>query len=173
MAAIDDFDEMNEAEEDLQEEEEAVDVDDLVEEDLDATGQPSEKKQIQELLYRGFSGKLREDAHKLLQAHPEIQADYMEIVREKLPVKDLPVRNDSNHKTYPFLTQYEKTKVLSLRASQLAHNSLPFIEVPKHITDVHEIAKLELEAKRIPFIIKRPIPDRTFEYWRLQDLIIL
>jgi hypothetical protein len=30
-----------------------------------------------------------------------------------------------------------------------------------------------LEAKRIPYIIKRPLPDRTFEYWRLQDLIIL
>ena len=88
-------------------------------------------------------------------------------------MKNLPVMNDSNHKTYPFLTQYEKTKILSLRASQLAHNSRPFIDVPAHVTDVHEIARLELDAKRIPYIIKRPLPDRTFEYWRLQDLVIL
>jgi len=168
-AAVEDFDELNEQEEDIFEEEDAIDTEDLEEvEEL-----PAEKKQIQELLYRGFSGKLREDAHKLLQAHPEIQADYMEIIKERLPVKDLPVLNDANHKTYPFLTQYEKTKILSLRASQLAHNSRPFIEVPAHISDVHEIARLELEAKRIPYIIKRPLPDRTFEYWRLQDLIIL
>ena len=167
-AAIEDQDELNEQDEDFFEEEDVLDTEDIEEEEL-----PTEKKQIQELLYRGFSGKLREDAHKLLQAHPEIQADYIEIINERLLVKDLPVMNDANHKTYPFLTQYEKTKILSLRASQLAHNSRPFIEVPAHVTDVHEIARLELEAKRIPYIIKRPLPDRTFEYWRLQDLIIL
>jgi len=167
-AAIEDQDELNEQDEDFFEEEDALDTEDIEEEEL-----PTEKKQIQELLYRGFSGKLREDAHKLLQAHPEIQADYIEIINERLLVKDLPVMNDANHKTYPFLTQYEKTKILSLRASQLAHNSRPFIEVPAHVTDVHEIARLELDAKRIPYIIKRPLPDRTFEYWRLQDLVIL
>lgn len=167
-AAIEDQDELNEQDEDFFEEEDVLDTEDIEEEEL-----PTEKKQIQELLYRGFSGKLREDAHKLLQAHPEIQADYIEIINERLLVKDLPVMNDANHKTYPFLTQYEKTKILSLRASQLAHNSRPFIEVPAHVTDVHEIARLELEAKRIPYIIKRPLPDRTFEYWRLQDLVIL
>ena len=167
-AAIEDQDELNEQDEDFFEEEDALDTEDIEEEEL-----PAEKKQIQELLYRGFSGKLREDAHKLLQAHPEIQADYIEIINERLLVKNLPVMNDSNHKTYPFLTQYEKTKILSLRASQLAHNSRPFITVPAHVTDVHEIARLELDAKKIPYIIKRPLPDRTFEYWRLQDLVIL
>ena len=167
-AAIEDQDEMNEQDEDFFEEEDVLNTEDVEEEEL-----PTEKKQIQELLYRGFSGKLREDAHKLLQAHPEIQADYIEIINERLLVKDLPVMNDPNHKTYPFLTQYEKTKILSLRASQLAHNSRPFIVVPAHVTDVHEIARIELDAKRIPYIIKRPLPDRTFEYWRLQDLVIL
>jgi DNA-directed RNA polymerase subunit K/omega len=167
-AAVEDFDELNEQDDDYVNDEMEDEVGDEEVEDL-----PVEKKQLQELLYRGFSSKLREDAHKLLQAHPEIQADYMEIIRERLPIKDLPITKDNNHKTYPFLTQYEKTKVLSLRASQLAHNSRPFIDVPPHVTDVHEIARLELEDKRIPYIIKRPLPDRTFEYWRLQDLIIL
>jgi len=69
-AAIEDQDELNEQDEDFFEEEDALDTEDIEEEEL-----PTEKKQIQELLYRGFSGKLREDAHKLLQAHPEIQAD--------------------------------------------------------------------------------------------------
>jgi DNA-directed RNA polymerase subunit K/omega len=170
MAAVEDYDEINEMEEEMAEEEELVEAEEA---DEEITELPAEKKQLQELLYKGLSGKLREDSHKLLQAHPEIQVDYMEIIREKLPVKELPIVNDPNHKTYPFLTHYEKTKVLSLRASQLAHNSRPFVEVPKHITDVHDIARLELEAKRMPFIIKRPLPDRTFEYWRLQDLIIL
>ena len=50
---------------------------------------------------------------------------------------------------------------------------MPFIDVPKHITDVKDIAKLELEQKRLPFVIKRPLPNGQFEYWRLADLLIL
>jgi hypothetical protein len=168
MNAAEDYDEVAEEAEDMNDEEDVLETEEIEEEEV-----TPEKKQLQELLYRGFSGKLKEDAHKLLQAHPEIQADYLEIIRERLPVKDLPVINDGNHRTYPFLNQYEKTKVLSHRASELAHGSRPFIEVPKHVTNVSDIARLELEAKRIPYIIKRPLPNRTFEYWRLQDLIIL
>jgi hypothetical protein len=36
-----------------------------------------------------------------------------------------------------------------------------------------EIAKLELEQRRLPYIIKRPMPDGSFEYWRLSDLMVL
>jgi DNA-directed RNA polymerase I, II, and III subunit RPABC2 len=75
--------------------------------------------------------------------------------------------------TYPFLTLYERTKVLSLRASQLAHGSAPFIDVPEYLTDVYEVAKAELEAKRLPYILKRPLPNGEYEYWRLADLMIL
>jgi DNA-directed RNA polymerase subunit K/omega len=49
----------------------------------------------------------------------------------------------------------------------------PYIAVPAHVTDLREIARLELEARRLPIIIKRPMPDGTFEKWRLSDLLIL
>jgi DNA-directed RNA polymerase I, II, and III subunit RPABC2 len=75
--------------------------------------------------------------------------------------------------TYPFLTLYEKTKVLCLRASQLAHGTPAFIDVPEYLTDVYEIAKAELEAKRLPYILKRPLPDGEYEYWRLADLMLI
>ena len=41
------------------------------------------------------------------------------------------------------------------------------------MTDVYDIAKAELEAKRLPYILKRPLPDGEYEYWRLADLMIL
>jgi len=41
------------------------------------------------------------------------------------------------------------------------------------MTDVSEIARLELESRRLPFLIRRPMPDGSFEYWRLSDLMIL
>jgi DNA-directed RNA polymerase I, II, and III subunit RPABC2 len=97
-------------------------------------------------------------------------------VQERLIIKDayppLPGK-DTTHTTYPFLTLYEKTKVLSLRASQLARGAPSFIEVPEYLTDVYEIAKAELEAKRLPYILKRPLPDGNWEYWRLADLMIV
>lgn len=111
----------------------------------------------------------------LLDQHPEIWPDYEEAVLEKLVVRDAyppTAAGDKRHSTYPFLTLYEKTKVLSLRASQLGRGAPPYIDVPEYLTDVYEIAKAELEAKRLPFILKRPLPDGTFEYWRLADLMV-
>ncbi len=114
----------------------------------------------------------------LLEQHPEIWPDYEETVLEKLMIRaPYPPRatdtQDNQHTTYPFLTLYEKTKVLALRASQLARGAPPFIDVPEYLTDVYEIARAELEAKRLPYILKRPLPDGTFEYWRLADLMII
>ena len=116
-------------------------------------------------------------AQGLLDQHPEIRPDYEETVLEKLVIREVypPTggQGKKSHVTYPFLTLYERTKVLSLRASQLAHGSAPFIDVPEYLTDVYEVAKAELEAKRLPYILKRPLPNGEYEYWRLADLMLL
>lgn len=115
-------------------------------------------------------------SHALLESHPEIWPDYEESVLEKLVIRDAyppAAAVDKKHTTYPFLTLYEKTKILSLRAAQLARGAAPYIDVPDYLTDVYEIARAELEAKRLPYILKRPLPNGEFEYWRLADLMIL
>lgn len=119
---------------------------------------------------------IRPELKKLYQQHPECLLEYVETVLPKVPLKVSPPSKDNPdpaHKTYPFLTVYEKTKIIGLRANQLSQGSRPFINVPEHITDVREIARLELEQKRLPFIVKRPMPNGSYEYWRLADLIIL
>jgi len=112
---------------------------------------------------------------RLYQQHPECNLDYIDQVIPKIPLQIIPggEKADSNHRTYPFLTNFERTKIIGLRANQISKGSVPFIPVPKHITDVKDIARLELDQKRLPFIIKRPLPDGTYEYWRLVDLLIL
>lgn len=113
---------------------------------------------------------------RLYQQHPECNLDYMEQVIPKIPLQVLPPggdQADANHRTYPFLTNFERTKIIGLRANQISRGSVPFISVPKHITDVRDIARLELEQKRLPYLVKRPLPNGTFEYWRLCDLLIL
>ena len=116
------------------------------------------------------------ELRRLYQQHPECNLDYIEQVIPKIPLQIVPPggeKADINHRTYPFLTNFERTKIIGLRANQISRGSVPFISVPKHITDVRDIARLELEQKRLPYLIKRPLPDGTFEYWRLSDLMIL
>lgn len=102
----------------------------------------------------------------LLSHHPEIWVDYSETVKEKI------VKAGKKPVCYPFLTQFERTKVLSFRASQLAQGSMPYIEVPDTVSDLYVIAKMELKMKKLPFIIKRPLPDGSYEYWNLSELVV-
>ncbi len=136
---------------------------------------------------------------KLYATHPECNLDYVEGVVSNVPLKVAPPKRlsaleaaekvlaegagdstaddeamqgvDKHHTTYPFLTQYERTRIIGFRANQLSQGAQPFIIVPEHVSDVREIARLELAEKRLPFIIKRPLPDGKYEYWRLQDLL--
>jgi DNA-directed RNA polymerase I, II, and III subunit RPABC2 len=77
---------------------------------------------------------------------------------------------DQLHKTLPYLTKYEKARVLGQRAKQIETGAKPLVKVPENIIDGYIIAELELREKKIPFIIKRPIPGGAFEYWHLRDL---
>ena len=80
---------------------------------------------------------------------------------------------DKLHRTIPFLTKYEKTKIIGLRLKQLNSGAKPYIVVDESIIDNIIIANMELLQKKLPFIIQRPLPNNTFEYWKLQDLEII
>lgn len=80
---------------------------------------------------------------------------------------------DKCHTTIPFLTKYEYTRILGVRASQIEQGAPLFINVPDSLIDSYLIAKEELHQKRLPFIVKRPLPNGTIEYWKLEDLEIL
>ena len=79
---------------------------------------------------------------------------------------------DVNHKTIPILTKYEKTRVIGQRAKQINSGCKPYISVSENIIDGYLIAEMELKEKKIPFIIRRPLPNGKFEYWKIKDLEI-
>jgi DNA-directed RNA polymerase I, II, and III subunit RPABC2 len=109
----------------------------------------------------------------LYKFHPETIVDYAETIIPNVPLQVAPPdgATDAKHESPPFLTIYERTKILGTRTNQLAEGARPFITVPEYVTNPLDIAKLELEQRRLPFIVKRPMPDGTFEYWRLSDLM--
>jgi len=80
---------------------------------------------------------------------------------------------DPLHKTVPFLTKYERARIIGERAKQLEYGSKPFITVEQNEIDSYLIAEKEYLQKAIPFIIKRPLPNGSCEYWKLKDLEIM
>lgn len=80
---------------------------------------------------------------------------------------------DPLHRTLPFITKYEKAKILGERAKQLNAGAEPFVEVGDEIVDGYLIALAEFEQKKIPMIVRRPLPNGGSEFWRLADLEIL
>lgn len=68
------------------------------------------------------------------------------------------------------LTKFEKAKLIGVRAQMIANGSCPTILVPTHITDSLDIAKLEFELKKIPCLIRRHLPDKSYKDYRASDL---
>jgi DNA-directed RNA polymerase I, II, and III subunit RPABC2 len=120
-----------------------------------------------------FDKDLREDY--LINFHPEsLIQNYDEIYNLARVVRDANgVIVDSLHRTLPMMTKYEKTRILGQRAKQINDGATPFVKVPEGVIDGYLIAIKELEEKKIPFIIRRPLPNRGSEYWMVEDLEIV
>ena len=104
--------------------------------------------------------------------HPEsILQNYDEILSMTKVVRDNNgIIIDKLHRTIPYLTKYEKARILGQRAKQINSGAYPFVKVPENVIDGYIIAELELKQKRIPFIIRRPLPNGGSEYWKVHDL---
>jgi len=111
----------------------------------------------------------------LVNFHPEsLIQNYDEIYNLARVVRDSNgVIVDNLHKTLPIMTKYEKTRILGQRAKQINDGAVPFIKVPEGVIDGYLIALRELEEKKIPFIIRRPLPNRGSEYWFIEDLEVI
>jgi len=104
--------------------------------------------------------------------HPElIQHNHEEVeAMTKITRNSEGVIVDPLHKTMPFITRYEKAKIIGERTKQLETGGTPFVKTDVNTIDGYLIALKELEEKKIPFIIKRPLPNGACEYWKLEDL---
>jgi DNA-directed RNA polymerases I, II, and III subunit RPABC2 len=107
--------------------------------------------------------------------HPEMKShNYDEILTLATTVRNEDgTIIDPLHRSVPFITRYEKAKMIGERSKQLSAGALPFIEVEPNVIDEYLIATKEFAEKKIPFIIKRPMPNGGCEYWKMEDLEIL
>ncbi|MQL80409.1 hypothetical protein Taro_012858 [Colocasia esculenta] len=78
-------------------------------------------------------------------------------------------------KTTKYMTKYERARILGTRALQISMNAPVMVELEGE-TDPLEIAMKELRQRKIPFTIRRYLPDgrqvSRYEDWGVDELIV-
>ena len=141
----------------------------LVEEEQEQE-EEEEQEEYEEVDLQKFKEETKESY--IMNNHPElIQHNNEEIAAMAKVTRDENRKIiDPLHETNPWITKYERARILGSRAKQINRDADVFVNVPDNIIDGYSIALLEYKAKKIPFIIRRPIPGGGSEYWRFEDL---
>lgn len=73
--------------------------------------------------------------------------------------------------TTPYMTKYERARILGTRALQISMNAPVMVELEGE-TDPLQIALKELRQRKIPITVRRFLPDGSYEDWNVDELII-
>lgn len=78
----------------------------------------------------------------------------------------------SDRITDPVMTYYEMVRIIGTRAQQFNFGAEPLV---KGLDQLHpaKMAYVELKAHMTPYIIRRPLPNKLYEEWRVDELTII
>ena len=77
---------------------------------------------------------------------------------------------DSDRITSRFMTKYERARILGSRALQISKNA-PLMVDPGEESDPYKLAEMELDKRKVPFIVRRYLPDGSYEDWKVSELL--
>ena len=99
--------------------------------------------------------------------HPEVRPVFRAEVAEMVKQPRI---------TQPYFTKYEYTALIATRAQQIAEGAKPLIDLKGLKTSdpmfVWTVAKKEVADRKLPYIIRRQLPNNTSEFWSVQELEI-
>ncbi|KAK9471019.1 subunit common to RNA polymerases I, II, and III [Dipodascopsis tothii] len=90
--------------------------------------------------------------------------------RRRKTEKELAIAKE-DRTTTPYMTKYERARILGTRALQISMNAPVLIDLEGE-TDPLQIAMKELAQKKIPLVVRRYMPDGSYEDWSCDELII-
>jgi len=100
-----------------------------------------------------------------LEEHPEVKPVFRKEVQDSVQQPRI---------TRPFFTIYEYTALLSIRTQLLAEGAKPLVDIKGLKTSdprfLEFVVKREIEQRKLPFLIRRQLPDGKAEYWSAQEL---
>lgn len=91
-------------------------------------------------------------------------------IPRKKSEKELAVPKEERMTT-PYMTKYERARVLGTRALQISMNAPVLVDLEGE-TDPLQIAMKELAQQKLPLIIRRYLPDGSYEDWGCDELIL-
>jgi DNA-directed RNA polymerase I, II, and III subunit RPABC2 len=101
-------------------------------------------------------------------SHPEVKPVFRKEVSESIKQPRI---------TQPFFTKYEYTTLVAMRAQQIAEGSRPLVELTGMKQSdpmfVWNVARKEIADRKLPYVIRRQLPNNTSEYWSVQELEIM
>lgn len=83
--------------------------------------------------------------------------------------------NTAEYRSTPIMTKYEFNQLVSLRVTHLANGAIPFVQMPEDMKitsnmELRRIALMELREGKLPYIVKRTMPNNKIEYWKIKDM---
>ena len=100
--------------------------------------------------------------------HPEVKPVFRKEVAEMIKQPRV---------TQPFFTKYEYTSLIATRAQQIAEGAKPLVDLKGMKTSdpmfIWTVAKREIEERKLPYIIRRQLPNNTSEFWSVPELEIM
>jgi DNA-directed RNA polymerase subunit K/omega len=167
---LDDEESEEEDQDDAEQEDVDVDVDEVEEDEAgEQSGEELEDEEDNKSTKSNVSEEFKDEEKKCYSKYALPDAD--DINYDELFADDDFKMKKNERLTKPVLFKYEKVRLLSSRAKQLAQGAKPMI---KNIVGLSpkDIALLELKNKVIPLIIERPVPNSGVERWKLSELEI-
>ena len=98
-----------------------------------------------------------------------VESDLREDRDKPVDVSKMRARGVHERVTTPYLTKYERARILGTRALQISMNAPILVQVEGEV-DPLRIADKELRQRTIPLTIRRLLPDNTYEDWTIAEL---
>jgi len=92
-------------------------------------------------------------------------------MQDEVDEREREERKKKERITTPYMTKYERARILGTRALQISMNAPIMVDLEGE-TDPLEIAMKELRHRRIPLVIRRKLPDGSYEDWSVDELMI-
>jgi len=83
--------------------------------------------------------------------------------------------NSAENRSSIIMTKYEFNELISLRTTHLSLGAIPFVQLPEDLKvtgnmQLRKIALQELKEGKLPYLVKRPMPNHKVEYWKVREM---
>ncbi|KAI0166242.1 RNA polymerase Rpb6 [Xylariaceae sp. FL1272] len=111
----------------------------------------------------------QEEENVVISGDPSASANIQKTGSGNKSIKDKRIPNEERTTT-PYMTKYEKARILGTRALQISMNAPVLVDLEGE-SDPLQIAIKEMNEKKIPLIVRRYMPDGYYEDWTCEELL--